>query len=132
MTYDELADRLGIAFDSARKLAKRRRWARRPGNDGRVRVDVPVDYLRDTPRDVPEDSAGDVQEAVPPVVPQVADNAVHLLVARLEVEVAGLKALVDSERSRAEAEARRADAAERDRDRWHELAVRPWWRRLVG
>src|SRR5829696_6438315 len=45
LTYDELADRLGIERESARQQVKRRRWARRPGNDGKVRVGVPEEVL---------------------------------------------------------------------------------------
>jgi hypothetical protein len=38
LTCDELADRLGIGRESARTLVKRKRWARKPGNDGRARI----------------------------------------------------------------------------------------------
>lgn len=45
--------------------------------------------------------------------------------AALEVEIDGLKQLVEAER-------RRADAAEREAGHWRELAFKPWWKRLVG
>lgn len=125
LSYEELAAKLSITPDSARKLARRRRWARKVGNDGKTRVEVPVDRLdadsdvpRDSPRVIPPDSPPDVLPPVPP-------DETALVIARLEVEVAGLKALVAAERGR-------ADAAVADRDRWHAMAVRPWWKRLAG
>lgn len=33
---------------------------------------------------------------------------------------------------RAEAAERARDQAEIDRDRWYELAMKPWWKRLIG
>lgn len=42
LTYDELANRLGIDVQSARRRAQRGRWLRTKGNDGRTRVHVPV------------------------------------------------------------------------------------------
>src|SRR3712207_6195736 len=45
LTYDELAQRLGIGRQSARQLAMRRRWPRKPGNDGLARVSVPLEAL---------------------------------------------------------------------------------------
>tara|TARA_B100001105_G_scaffold224082_1_gene192961 strand:- start:284 stop:502 length:219 start_codon:yes stop_codon:yes gene_type:complete len=72
------------------------------------------------------------------------------MIARLELEIAGLRDIVEAERRRADAEAKRADGAEAsfrglveverqradaaaaDRDAWRNLAQRPWWRRLAG
>lgn len=34
--------------------------------------------------------------------------------------------------SRAEAAERARDQAERERDRWHDLAVMPWWKKIIG
>src|SRR3954454_12597360 len=51
ITYDELADRLRIGRESARRLVLRKRWAKRKGNDGKVRIGVPGEALsRDDPR----------------------------------------------------------------------------------
>lgn len=144
LSYREMADALAIAPKSAQRLAQRRKWQRRPGNDGQVRIGVPVDRLP-----AATDAIGPTDPpTVAPSSPPTADNAVHLALARLEVEVAGLRQLVEAERARAEAERRRADAAEADRDAWREqtevtqrlLADRsapaastssPWWRRLI-
>ena len=121
VTYAELAARLGITEDSAKRLVRRRKWPRKTGNDGKMRIDVPVDRLvvtPDSPGDTPPVSPGDSPEGRPG-----DDSAVTI--ARLEAEISGLKALVEAERAR-------ADATGADRDRWHNLAMRPWWRRLAG
>lgn len=57
LTYDELALRLGITRQSARQLAMRRRWPRKPGNDGLARVSVPVEALTRTEAGKPTRSA---------------------------------------------------------------------------
>ena len=46
LTYDELGHTRGIGRESAVKLAQRKRWSRRPGNDGTARVCVPLDWLK--------------------------------------------------------------------------------------
>lgn len=109
LTYRELADRLGVKPESARKTVQRKRWQRVTGNDGTVRIAVPVDALpqsRDDAPDSPQDSPA-------------------VYARELEVRLEGLRMLLQAER-------RRADTAEADRDRWHDLACRPWWRRLAG
>jgi hypothetical protein len=113
LTYRELADKLGTLPESARKLAKRRRWQKLKGNDGEVRVHVPVEYLEDARAPDREPAQDDDREGD-------RDHA-----RELDIRIEGLRMLL-------QAESRRADAAEADRDRWHELAVRPWWKRLVG
>ena len=45
MTYAEIVEALGIGGDSARALVRRKRWHRKPGNDGCTRVEVPIEYL---------------------------------------------------------------------------------------
>ena len=42
MTYEELAVARGIAVKSAKTLARRHHWARQIGNDGKVRVSLPI------------------------------------------------------------------------------------------
>lgn len=109
LTYRELADRLGVKPESARKAVQRKRWRRVTGNDGTTRILVPVEALpqsRDDAPDSPEDSPA-------------------LYARELETRLEGLRMLL-------QAESRRADAAEIDRDRWHAMAVRPWWKRLAG
>jgi hypothetical protein len=92
LTYAELAEALKITPASANKLARRKRWPRVPGNDGRARISVPEDVLvrRDNPPDSPLD--------VPPVSPQVSpppsppDNLIKALEAHVETLKAQLAA----------------------------------------
>lgn len=112
MTYDELAAHLGISRKSAQNLVRRKGWKKTVGNDKKVRIVVPDD----APQMLPSE---DHHEEPPRVLPM--DPRVPLL----ETQISALKEIVASER-------RRADAAEADRDRWHQMAVRPFWKRLVG
>jgi len=107
LTYRELADKMGVKLDSARKTVLRKKWQRVTGNDGTVRIYVPVDALP-SHSDSQPDSPGD-----------------GLTVRELQAKVEALGELLNSER-------RRADAAELDRDRWHAEAIKPWWRKLAG
>lgn len=156
-TYDELATRLGIARESARTLVKRKRWARRAGNDGKARIGVPEEALepRDDPRiDPGTDPAPDpLPEPVHPPAPppdhvpgviEVLTRHVERLEQQLDAALtrASDRDAVATERDivTAQVEALRAAlaAAEQDRDRWHEVATRapeprrPWWRLLAG
>ena len=77
LTYDELADRLGIERESARQHVKRKRWARRPGNDGKVRIGVPEEVLTAKPEPGTEAGSDPVHNPVqPPEQPQ-AQNQAH-------------------------------------------------------
>src|SRR5829696_302279 len=73
LTYDEAAVALRISPESVRRLAQRRKWPRRPGNDGKVRLGVPAERLEaatpvagdsssdaapNAARDVPRDAGG--------------------------------------------------------------------------
>jgi len=84
LTYAELAEALKITPESANRLARRKRWPRMKGNDGRVRVTVPEEALvrRDSPPDSPEDR--------PPVSPM--DSPPDKLIKALEAHVETLKA----------------------------------------
>lgn len=110
MTYKELAERLDIKLASARRLVMRKKWSKNKGNDGQTRIVVPLDALQRRD-DNPNDSHDD----------QRNDSEIKVLQAKLEA----LAEIISAER-------RRADAAELDRDRWHQLAMRPWWRRIAG
>jgi hypothetical protein len=144
LTYAELAEALKITPESANRLARRKRWPRVKGNDGRARVAVPDEALvrpvspPDNPPDSPMDS--------PP------DSSPDKLIKALEAHVATLREqLAAAEARLAAADARDAQhvadlAAERAQtakaiaafstlaDRLDQLAAerRPWWRRLAG
>jgi hypothetical protein len=92
LTYAELAEALKITPASANKLARRKRWPRVPGNDGKARVSVPEDALvrRDSPPDSPLD--------VPPVSPP--DNLIKALEAHVETlkaQLAAAEARIDKQ-----------------------------------
>src|SRR4051794_26057431 len=53
LTYDALAERLGIERESARQRARRGMWARRKDNAGRLTVAVPVEVVETTPEQLP-------------------------------------------------------------------------------
>src|SRR3954454_16901245 len=53
LTYDALAERLGIERESARQRARRGMWARRKANSGRLTVAVPVEVVETTPEPLP-------------------------------------------------------------------------------
>lgn len=121
LTYREMADRMGIKLDSARRLTLRRKWQKTMGNDGAVRVMVPSEAL-ERPTDVETDS--------PPVIGTdiVGDDTPVIRApsqVELQLRIEGLKAIVESER-------RRADAAEADRDAWRAQAQRGLWSRMFG
>ena len=109
LTYKELASRLGVKPESARKMVQRKRWQRVTGNDGVVRIIVPTDALPQS-IDSPPDSQGD---------------SPALTIRELQAKVEGLQELLAVERQR-------ASAAELDRDRWHAQAIKPWWKKAVG
>ena len=139
LTYDDLAAALRITPDSARRLVARRKWPKKPGNDGRALIAVPLDRLPpDNLSDISPDTGPDVREDaspdVTPVVPPDTSSPVHALQAR----VTELEAELRTERERsaglsavAEAERRHAAEIRSDRDAWRvqaeRLAVRSWW-----
>jgi hypothetical protein len=136
-TYRQVAVRLGVSVEAARRRALRGKWARLAGNDGKARVRPPDDLS-------------------PPCAPDIRPDAVpdtSALVAALEGHVETLKADVERlEAQLAAAEARDAQhvaqlAAEQAKtekaieafsalaERLDALAAeraRPWWRRLAG
>jgi hypothetical protein len=154
MTYDEVAGRLAIKRRSAERLAARKRWPRRPGNDGRVRIGVPSDALPVAPVVIPDntpadrgDDRGDDGGAVAPdgggkdgaaavlaelvsrLHDQVADLTGKLVQAEKEATAAPvLRQSMEALRQALESERLLRDELRRELD----LARRPWWRRLVG
>jgi hypothetical protein len=124
LTYAELAQAFRITPESANRLARRKRWPRVKGNDGRTRVAVPEDALvrqdsppvspTDSPMDSPPDKFIKVLEAhVETLKAQLAaaeariDKQAEDLVAYDAAYAAGLSA----ERAKVEAERAKADQA---------------------
>lgn len=167
MTYDDIASEMGLKPPSARQLVRRKGWRRVPGNDGRARVEVPVDELAreiergvDTPVDPepfePVEPETPVEAPVTPPIVTALESHVARLERALEASAIALS-LALSERGEAvtaaqalrdeaatarteiavlrvqlDAERQRAEAAQVERERWHEMARQPWWKRLIA
>lgn len=117
MTYGELAEARGTSRASAIRQAQRRRWPRRPGNDGTVRVLVPMTDLAE-PATVAQTVTGTVAPTVAPDLRDVVEaleraHAGEVTALRGQVEQAEARAGV--ERDRADRAERRADLADADR-----------------
>ncbi len=158
LTYDELAERLGIGRESARTLVKRKRWARQTGNDGRARIGLPVEELEarsesavraEQEQDQPGDRSPDRASEHSPEVMAVLTRHIERLEAQLEEALKRVgerdELLTQRDVLTTQVDALRAAlaVAERDRDRWHDVATlkpepvapverRSWWRRLAG
>src|SRR4051812_2273199 len=146
LTYEEMASDLGIERESARQLVKRKRWPRRPGNDGRARIGVPEEIFSTRPDPVqeqsnePSDSPAH-EPAQPSGQPPVHDPALAVLtrhIERLEREIDAMRArLAAQETLPIQVAALNAAITElrADRDRWHAAATarRSWfsWRRTA-
>jgi len=104
LTYKEIADRLCIKLPSVRQTVSRRKWRRIKQNDGTIKIEVPVSYLQ--------------RENV--AIDEVID---------INVDV---DSVVDNERLKAENEylKKRISDLEVDRDRWHQIANKSWFKRL--
>jgi hypothetical protein len=108
MTKAELAAARGISIESVERLMRRHRWRRQPGNDSRVRVLVPSDWM--TPRDTdpphrpPPLPVGDPPAHPPPVRSDV--DAVEAVLAALREahagEIAAVREAHAAEKARAE------------------------------
>jgi len=72
LTYDDLAERLGITRNAARVLAQRRKWSRYTSQeDGKARVRVPEDELARLGARHGEPGAGHVPPHDVPPAPQI-------------------------------------------------------------
>jgi hypothetical protein len=107
LTYDDMAETLGIRCESARVLTQRKRWPRRAGNDGKARVGVPEEEI--TARsDAPNDARNDAP------ISEVIE--LRVLAAHLEARIEALQAIAAAERERDERERQtERELAERER-----------------
>jgi hypothetical protein len=151
LTYAEAARLLGISEESIKRRVIRRGWARRPGNDGRVRIAVPIDVLPDPDADPDKgpDGSGDASgHASPDSLISALEREAALLREALgrERELAGQNADLRERLARTEGEmAALHQRAERDAIRTAEVERRaavaeaglnafksmPWWRRAL-
>lgn len=112
LTYDEIADLFGIERESARHLVLRKQWRRTKGNDGKARIEVPLDALP-VPR-----TGEDTVECPSPDADDGTSSAQVLArhIERLELALeAAQERLSETEAARDEARDK-ARAMERERD----------------
>jgi hypothetical protein len=103
LSYSDLAEARGISRESAIRMARRRRWPKREGNDGTIRVAVPRSIVEGKPhisRDSRGDGLADVREDIPHKISGL-ETALGLLAEQLQREC-----------SRGDAAEARAQAAE--------------------
>jgi hypothetical protein len=141
MTYAELAAVRGISLSSARRLVIRHRWPRQAGNDGIVRVTVPLTALAKSRNSAGSDAATDTvtSDSLSEATDTVTDAAVPMT----DPVTVTLTRALDSLREQLVIANGRADRAERridelqaalteERRRVIEIltgsARRPWWR----
>src|SRR3954454_11436021 len=135
LTYEEVADTLGIGRESARVIAKRKRWPRRAGNDRKARIGVPEDVIASRnlsgngSHNSSENSSGDDAPTVIPTVPEHDLQQARIDIARLEARIDALQAILETERRMF---AEMIQEARAERDRWHTQAQslaarRSWW-----
>src|SRR5215211_1726777 len=94
LTLDEAAARLGIGRESARRMARRKRWAKQPGNDGRPRIGVPVERVSRVPGPTPGQDLG---QTPGPALGHGAEQGIgqdQARIATLEATIAGLSQVV--------------------------------------
>ena len=108
MTYAEAAELMKIKIDSVKRRARNRRWHREIGNDGLVRIAVPLTALPDPSITVQLDNLPDR--------PGGQIEADKRIVA-LEVEVKMLRETLQDLR--------------RDRDAWRTSATHRWWHNFM-
>src|SRR4051812_15959334 len=127
LTYDEMAETLGIGRERARVLTKRKRWPRRAGNDGKARIGVPDDEImaRSDPGSAPEGHPPCDPGIDPPSEPGGEPDQLtelRVLNARLEAQIEALKAIAAVEKAQAERERqlveKATEEARAERDRW--------------
>lgn len=112
LSYAEIATALGIGGNSARALVRRKRWHRKPGNDGLARIEVPVEYLAEHAKVAPAKEGDDSTPSSLPSSSPAEGSVIEAFerhIGRLEGELAALKQEHDA--GRRDLLAARADAA---------------------
>jgi len=108
LSYAEIAGLLGIGGNSARALVRRKRWHRKPGNDGLARIEVPIEYLAEHAKvapaegddSTPSSSSASIPSSGPSSTPSEGGviEAFERHINRLEGELAALKQEHDAAR----------------------------------
>jgi hypothetical protein len=145
MTYAELAQVRGISPASAKRLTQRHRWGRQVGNDGVVRVTVPLSALvnakkptADTDSLSPETGATDPATSIA-VAADVTGDAIDDVAPATNALVRAIEALREQlalERARCERFERRIDSLQAELSAANRRVLEvltgprlPWWRR---
>jgi hypothetical protein len=110
MTYDELAAFLGRTPEAARQLAKRKRWRRVTGNDGKARVTVPIETVEEVEANRAADPAT-TSPAAPRSSPERPAADRPDVIAVLTGHISRLERELETARQRAEGLERDRDAA---------------------
>jgi hypothetical protein len=93
LTYRDLAERLCISVEAAQQKARRGRWSRREGNDGRRLVLVPYEAMGGPtipgtiPPTTPDTISSTVPKTTPPVLPAPIAPTVHGVVDHAEARI---------------------------------------------
>ncbi len=115
LSYEEAGHVLGIDPDSVARRARRLKWPRLPGNDGKARVAVPADVLPASGPDAAPDQGADGAADKEPYSPR--DRGGHVrpdesrTIKALEDEAAALREALARERERADRAEAQAAAA---------------------
>jgi chromosome segregation ATPase len=101
MTYADIEAEMGLKPASARQLVRRNGWRRIPGNDGRTRIEVPVEELeRDIKRGVEASLDAEETDVEAPVESPIESPFEAPLVTALTSHIERLeRALADAETS---------------------------------
>ena len=121
MTYAELAAVRGTSQASAVRLVRRHRWPRQAGNDGVVRVTVPLPFVRKSEKSATSDNAGpreDMSGATPGQVSLSPGPSVPVVPGTDPGTIRALEGAIEALRE----QLAKADQREESEHRWRELA----------
>jgi hypothetical protein len=141
LTYIELAERLHVQPESARKTTQRRKWRKYKGNDGLTRVEVPLDELPppDPPPFVPGPTPEEIQMALRESHARLEAEVQYLreILARVDLSIAEQKAQIERWQAEAlkwqeQAGSWQLEASMRRPGKTSLLDVLAFWRRSDG
>jgi hypothetical protein len=123
VSYDELASIRGIDKASAFRMAHRRRWLKRKGNDGTVRLAVPVSVLQGRTRANPDVRSDVISDDRSDLLPDnhATISALQSLIAAKDSQIEALHGWLAAEKDRA---AKAEDRGDRAEDRAHRAEQR--------
>ncbi len=135
LTYRQVAVRLGVSVEAARRRALRGKWSRMPGNDGMTRVRPPDDLSDRCAPDVRSDARPDNSALVHALESHIKTLQGENEALMQQLTAAEARAAQEAEKT-ARAIAAFSSLAERldalAADRSASSRARPWWRRLAG